>query len=165
MAANQVTLRKKLLRFLLIPLALLFVVDATGSYFIATRVSEEVYDRELVEIARELLLHVVYRGAKLEFELPREIEHTLLTDQDDKIYFAVHNLGGNFVAGESALPQPEAQPAGEVTLYDGMVRGEKIRVALLRSGTGTGSIEVPAEILVAETLVKRHILTQKIVFG
>jgi hypothetical protein len=35
MSARSATLRSKLLRWLLIPLSLLFVVDAIGSYFLA----------------------------------------------------------------------------------------------------------------------------------
>src|SRR5471030_672535 len=100
MAAFKTTLRKKLLRFLLIPLSLLFLIDASGSYFIASGGSDEVYDRELIEIARELSLHVGHLGARLEFNLPSEIERTLLADADDKIYFAIYNTGGEFLAGE-----------------------------------------------------------------
>ena len=39
MSAGSTTLRSKLLRWLLIPLSLLFVVDAIGSYFLARRLS------------------------------------------------------------------------------------------------------------------------------
>jgi two-component system sensor histidine kinase TctE len=94
MPANKTTLRNKLLRFLLIPLSLLFLIDASGSYFVATSLSDELYDRELVEIAQELSLHVGHRGGRLEFDLPGEIKRTLLTDPDDKIYFAIYGAGG-----------------------------------------------------------------------
>ena len=63
-AAHSATLRGQLLRWLLIPLSLLFVIDAIGSYFIAARLSDRVYDGELLEIARELNLHVRPGGSR-----------------------------------------------------------------------------------------------------
>ena len=41
MAAPKTTLRKELLRFLLVPLSVLFLFDAAGSYLIAVRMAEE----------------------------------------------------------------------------------------------------------------------------
>ncbi len=64
MIERRATLRAKLLRWLLIPLSLLFLLDAAGSFFMAKRLSERVYDGELMEIARELGLHVRDSGGK-----------------------------------------------------------------------------------------------------
>ena len=52
------SLRGQLLRWMLIPLSILLVLDAFGSYWFATRLADRVYDGELMEIARELVLHV-----------------------------------------------------------------------------------------------------------
>jgi two-component system sensor histidine kinase TctE len=69
MSRGSATLRSKLLRWLLIPLSLLFVVDAIGSYFLARHLSNRVYDGELMEIARELNLHVKVVGTVPAFDL------------------------------------------------------------------------------------------------
>ena len=42
------SLRRKLLRWLLIPLTVLFVVDATGSWLVASRLSRGVHDGEQI---------------------------------------------------------------------------------------------------------------------
>src|SRR6476659_2491127 len=88
------TLRSKLLRWLLIPLSLLFVVDAVGSWFIARHLSDRVYDGELMEIARELNLHVKLIDGKLAFDLEQDAERTLLLDQYDSVYYAVRTADG-----------------------------------------------------------------------
>jgi two-component system sensor histidine kinase TctE len=165
MPANKTTLRNKLLRFLLIPLSLLFLIDASGSYFVATSLSDELYDRELVEIAQELSLHVGHRGGRLEFDLPGEIKRTLLTDPDDKIYFAIYGAGGELIAGEPALLQPDLLASrSSIRFYDSTVGRENVRAVLLRIG-GDGPGGASDVVLVAETRVKRRILTEKIVFG
>ncbi|MGA8006239.1 MAG: sensor histidine kinase N-terminal domain-containing protein, partial [Burkholderiales bacterium] len=75
------TLRRTLLAWLLPPLVVLFLFDAVGSYFIATRVSDRIYDGEMVEIARELVLHVTHPPqGSLAFRLSPEAERLLLLD-------------------------------------------------------------------------------------
>ena len=52
MSPRSTTLRSQLLRWVLIPLSLLLLLDALGSYAIARRLADRVYDGELLEIAR-----------------------------------------------------------------------------------------------------------------
>ena len=160
MTGSTGTLRKKLLRWLLIPLSLLFLVDATGSWYIAARLSDRVYDGELMEIARELALHVKRSGGKLAWDLESDAERTLLLDQYDKVYYSVHSPAGQILVGDADLDQPGAAQSGAPDFYDGELHGERVRVALLRTGNGTS---VPqATVQVAETLVKRRALAEEI---
>ena len=50
--ARSKSLRNQLLHWLLVPLTLLFLADAIGSYIVARHLSDQVYDNELLEIAR-----------------------------------------------------------------------------------------------------------------
>jgi two-component system sensor histidine kinase TctE len=161
MTGPKVTLRRKLLRWLLIPLSLLFLADAASSWFIAGRLSDRVYDGELMEIARELALHVKRSDAKLAWDLESDAERTLLLDQYDKVYYSVHSPAGQVLAGDAALDGPGATGSDAPSFYDAELHGEKVRVALLR--TGNGALSAPhATVQVAETLVKRRALTEEI---
>jgi two-component system sensor histidine kinase TctE len=162
MNGPKVTLRSKLLRWLLIPLSLLFLLDAAGSWFIAARLSDRVYDGELMEIARELALHVKRNGAKLAWDLESDAERTLLLDQYDKVYYAVRSPAGEVVAGDATLELPGATRSGGPDFLDGELHGDKVRIALLRTGTGAESFGPRAVVQVAETLVKRRALAQEI---
>ena len=159
MSARSATLRSKLLRWLLIPLSLLFVVDAIGSYFIAQRLSDRVYDGELLEIARELNLHVKTAGETPVFDLEKDAERTLLLDQYDSVYYAVR-AGGRLVAGDADL-QP-AGAGGPSTVHDGQLHGQPVRIAQLRGADHRGA---PFTVQVAETRVKRHMLANEILIG
>ena len=154
------TLRSKLLRWLLIPLLLLFLVDAVGSYFIATRLADRVYDRELMEIARELSLHVTAGGAASAFDLERDAERTLLLDQYDKVYYAIRSPAGEWIAGDAEL-RPRANGT-TAAFYDGELHGDAVRIAELRSGSDH---HAPAIVQVAETRVKRQGLANEILIG
>ena len=138
MSRGSATLRSKLLRWLLIPLSLLFVVDAIGSYFLARHLSNRVYDGELMEIARELNLHVKVVGTVPAFDLEKD-------------------AGGVLIAGDAELPpgRPDAAPLA----YDGQARGSPVRIAQIR---GADHGRAPFTVQVAETLVKRHMLANEI---
>src|SRR6185437_10115509 len=118
MSARSATLRSKLLRWLLIPLSLLFLADAIGSYYIARHVSDRVYDGELLEIARELSLHVKPNGATAAFDLEKDAERTLLLDQYDKVDYVVRGAGGERIAGDAALAPPVRGGTAATTFYD-----------------------------------------------
>jgi len=154
------TLRSKLLRWLLVPLSALFLIDAAGSYFIAQRLSDRVYDGELLEIARELALHVKPIGGHPAFDLEKDAERTLLLDQYDSVYYAVRGDGGVLIAGEPELQQPRAREASP-GFYDSDLRGAPIRIAQLRTESADPN-QAPVIVQVAETLVKRHALANEI---
>ena len=151
------TLRSQLLRWLMIPLTLLFVIDAVGSYVVARHLSDRVYDGELLEIARELTLHVQAGGANVSFHLEKDAERTLLLDQYDEVHYEVRGRDGAAIAGDAALPKPKHAGAGPA-FYDATLAGAPIRVVQLAGAGG-------ATIAVAETLVKRHALVNEIMIG
>ncbi|HSC98289.1 MAG TPA: sensor histidine kinase N-terminal domain-containing protein [Casimicrobiaceae bacterium] len=160
MTVRNTTLRSKLLRWLLIPLVLLFLVDAVGSYFIGQRLSDRVYDGELMEIARELTLHVKSQGTIPKFDLEQDAERTLLLDQYDTVRYAVHGTDGTWIAGDTALT-----PRGNSNtddFYDGELHGEPVRMVELRRVDGNSPSVV---VQVAETRVKRQRLANEILIG
>jgi len=157
------SLRGQLLRWLLIPLSLLFVVDALGSYAIARRLADRVYDGELLEIARELVLHVKANGATPTFDLEKDAERSLLLDQYDRVYYAVRSGNRATIAGDADVP---IGIAGSSTndahrapaFYDGEIAGEPVRVVRL-AASGNTSVSV------AETRTKRRDLVDAIMVG
>ena len=164
MAAKQPSLRSQLLRGMLVPLSALLVVGVSVSYFVIGAVTEDIYDGELGEIARELTLHVRYSGDDPAFDLSQDAERTLLLDAVDKIYYAVRSEDGKTIAGESGLAQAGAARR-EMTYGNGVFAGQPVRIAALRVAAAgrPGSRAVVVE--VAETLAKRNLLTRKLLLG
>ena len=159
--ARSRSLRSQLLRWLLIPLTLLFLADAIGSYIVARHLSDRVYDGELLEIARELTLHVKPDGARPTFNLEKDAERTLLLDQYDQVHYAVRMRDGMPIAGDADLPPPKRAGIGP-TYYDSEIGGEPIRVVQLSTGADA---DTGVTVAVAETRVKRHGLVNAIMIG
>ena len=106
MAPEPPKLRSQLLTWLLIPLFLLLALDLLGSSWIATKFSQRAYDRSLVEIAREISLHLRRADGSLVLDLPDEARKVLLSDPVDRIWFSVAASDGGVLAGEPVPDGP-----------------------------------------------------------
>ena len=160
MTASPPTLRSRLLRWLLVPLSLVLVADVIGSWFAVRAATQEIYDGELAEIARELALHVRGGASGPGFELSPEAERTLLLDEFDAVYYAVRGADGRAIAGRPDLPFPGAPPG--LRFSDGVYGGEPVRITLLPVADPGGP---PVLIEVAETKVKRGRLARELLLG
>ncbi len=156
------TLRSQLLRWLLVPLSAIFLLDAAGSYFFASRLSDRVYDRGLMEIARELALHAKRGERGYTWDLENDAERALLLDQYDHVYYCVRAPDGRVLAGKPDLPAQAMPGKRAADLFDAQVNGEKVRVALLRTAPGAAGRQAGVDVTVAETLVKRDTLARAI---
>ena len=157
-------LRKQLLIWLAIPLSLLLSADALVSYWIALSFSQRAYDRSLVEIARDLSLHLRQRDGAVELNLPESARRILLTDPEDRVYFEVSSDEGRLLAGDR-LPRAPA-PAGASGrfehLYGAELGGEAVRVVELRADFSVLPSAKGVVIRVAETKNKRNALAREI---
>ena len=160
--ASPRTLRSQLLRWLLIPLLLVLLVDVFGSWFAVRAVTENIYDGELAEIGRELVLHVRNDGGRPGFDLSPEAERTLLLDEFDSVYYSVHDADGRMIAGRADLPYAGGRP-GALRFGDAAYAGAPIRVAVLNAAVPGGGSPVIVE--VAETRNKRDRLAEKLLLG
>ena len=157
-------LRTQLFTWLLIPLLALLVVDAFVSYGIAVRFAQGAYDRSLVEIAREVGLHVrVAKGTPV-LDMPEPARRILLEDASDILYFELTDASGqNFGGGQIARP-----PAGAVhesngaILYDGVVDHNNVRIVEVRLDAPSDGAVAGVIVRVAETRVKRNELAHEI---
>src|SRR5687767_3319466 len=123
MPREQPLLRRQLLTWLLVPLTLLLTVDAFVSYWVALSFSQRAYDRSLIEIAREVSLHLKIINGRLELELPPAARQVLFTDPSDSIYFEVGTVDGRIVAGDPIAPlrRAGALASRQEILYDGIM--------------------------------------------
>jgi two-component system sensor histidine kinase TctE len=154
------TLRRKLLAWLLVPLCLVLLADVIGSYVAVHAIVQSIYDGELAEIARELVLHVRTDARQTEFDLSSDAERTLLLDQYDDVYYAVRDDREQVIAGRRDLPALAAAPGG-IRFEDARYAGAPVRIAVLdRQVAGR-----PVVIEVAETMAKRTMLARKLLLG
>ncbi|HYL89297.1 MAG TPA: sensor histidine kinase N-terminal domain-containing protein [Burkholderiales bacterium] len=160
MKADHPTLRRKLLQWLLVPLCLVLVVDVVGSYVAVRTIVRGIYDGELAEVARELVLHVRVEDRHAAFDLSSDAERSLLLDEYDRVYYSVHDAAGRVVAGRADLPYlPPTH--GTLAFVDAAYDGAPVRIAALTRVVG----DAPVTIEVAETTVKRGNLARELLLG
>src|SRR5690606_2685982 len=124
----------RLMRLVLIPLSVILLIDIAGSYFVVRHVANSVYDIELNEIARELLLHVTHDGREFGFNLSAEAERTLFLDEEDDVFYLITTDDGDILAGDPTLPARKKRRNGsETAYYDDVFDGKPVRIALLHS--------------------------------
>ena len=162
MGADEPLLRQQLLRRLLIPLTLLLAVDAFISYEVALKFSQRAYDRALLEIARDVSLHLDVRNGALVLNLPESARALLFTDPSDRIYFEIAGPDGKTVDGTGIAPPAALAQAGpgKELFYDSVLDGAPVRVAQL--STAAYGDRPAARVRVAETKNKRNELAREI---
>lgn len=89
MPSPEPRLQRKLLAWLLGPLAVLLVLDSGAAWWNALRFSNLAHDRALVETAREIGLHVQLEQGQPRLRLSQSAADILLRDADDTLYFRV----------------------------------------------------------------------------
>ncbi|RSZ58979.1 sensor histidine kinase [Massilia atriviolacea] len=167
-AAPLGSLRSQLLRWLLIPLALLVALNAVSVYDNALDAADMAYDRSLLASTRALAERVAIKDGKVVADVPYVALDSFETDTLGRIYYKVSGIDGETVSGFDDLPpvpanvpRSEAYPA-LVRFYHAEYNGEQVRIAALLQPVYDDSMRGIALIQVGETLDARRGLSRKI---
>ena len=165
-AAAGPLLRTKLLRWLLVPLALLLTADTLVSYWFALRFSDRAHDRALVEIAREASIHLREEKGRLVFDMPEPARAVIFSDSADRLYYEITTPAGALIDGSPMQAPRRGTPehASEWS-YDSQIDGVPVRIVELWVAAPGAKVAPQAAIRIAETKVKRGELTREIVLS
>ncbi|AGU53355.1 two component transcriptional regulator, sensor histidine kinase [Variovorax paradoxus B4] len=156
-------LQRKLLAWLLGPLAVLLVLDTGAAYWNSLRFSNLAYDRALYEIGREIVLHVKLDGMQPRLDLSEAAGNILLLDQEDLLFYRVASEDGKALGGDAEMPPPRGGDPAKPRFYRDAMRGEPVRMLVAWMPIG-GNPEAPMVLVqVAETLHKRTRLAWEMV--
>lgn len=155
------SLRRRLLVFLLVPMAVLLLIDSVLTYGVALTYANRVHDRDLSGDA--LTLTKMLGNDKLGDALTAQARFLLEYDPDGRSYFAIYSSRRGLLAGNGDLPQATAAAfaGGTSTLYDTHLDRHRLRAAAVR-------IVAPQDpgdtltVTVAETLRDRHAQAREI---
>ena len=119
------SLHRHLLLWLLLPQLVLWLAAASFTYQLADRYANQAIDASLSTASRSLARQVKPSGSGLLIDLPRAAQDIIEADPDDRVYYMVSTPPGEFILGNSQMPQPPAivEPRlGQPYLYDGVIR-------------------------------------------
>lgn len=162
------SLRNQLLRWLLLPLVALVLLNTVSLYRDALSAADMAYDRSLLASTRALAERVTVRDGKVAADVPYVALDSFETDTLGRIYYRVGGLHGETVSGYDDLPPvPADVPRSElypalVRFYHATYNGEDLRIAALLQPVFDDSMRGIALIQVGETLGARRALSRRI---
>lgn len=158
---RPLSLRKRLLSWLLAPLLLLCLVWAWGVYAVTLHFINIAYDRALEDSAQTLAGQVQI-DADGAVTLPEAARAMIEFDQVDSIYYSVSARGRGHLAGNARIDgaADDAQCIARTCFYDTRLAGRPVRVAAY---TPPASGMAPAlTVRVGETIGKRETLAREV---
>lgn len=160
------TLRAQLLGYLLVPLGLLWIVDALHTFFTVRSAINAAYDRALYASALAISERVTLAGTTPAVDIPPIALEVLDTASQERLFYRVaYRVGGArevFLTGYEDLPAPPADPADAPAFYDQRYRGDPVRVTALRTVYPTEP-SIAVLVQVAETVGGRGSRTRELV--
>jgi len=163
------SLRGVLLQRLWLPLLVLLLASAVGSFVLARHYAEQVYDRWLLDSAMSLAQLTEVRGDAVHMEISPAVSRMFTWDTVDRIYGEVTRADGTRLYGAAVLPGGTALQAEGAddsparTYYDAVIDGQDVRVVQVAM-TPPGAA-APILIRVAETRTKRLRLEHRLLLA
>ncbi len=155
------SLQTKLMRHVLVPLAIVWLIGTLVSAGIANYFAQKAFDRSLLDDAYAVAAHVRLNDAwppQLEIDLSSSEISSLLFDQSESMFFAVYRENGSLMAGHAGLKGPADLVPGKSAIEFGDVhfQGRAMRSVVLHQIKPS-----PFTIVVAQTNRSRtHLLEQ-----
>ncbi len=157
-APAKPSLRSRVVRNVLIPLALTWLAGTLVTLVLANSFMQQAFDRALLDDAHVVAANVKLQSGVLQLGLSQREISTVLFDQVESEYFAVLLPDGTLVAGEPALALPDRGPRTALHGFsDLVVNGSKVRAATLHL-----DLPVPFDVVVAETTRSRTAQLQRL---
>jgi two-component system sensor histidine kinase TctE len=154
------SLRNRLLRHVLLPLAVTWLMGSALVVGIASYFAQQAFDRSLLDDAYLVASHVrraVDAAGTLDLNLSAQEMNTVLFDQSESLYFAVLGPTGNLLAGHAGL-RPEQFNATVKPQFAAMeYQGRMLRTVTIRR-------QEPGDfyVVMAQTTTSRDSLLQRL---
>jgi two-component system sensor histidine kinase TctE len=151
------SLTRRVLRGVLLPLALTWLVGTVVALGVANSFTEQAFDRTLLDDAYAVSANVRATADGIALLLtPREVT-AVLFDQTEAVHFAVLKTDGQRLAGEAGLMAPVPEGAAQHRFSDIVFQGQTLRAVVLNHGEPN-----PYRVLVAQTTRARSALVQRL---
>ncbi|MGL4410200.1 MAG: sensor histidine kinase N-terminal domain-containing protein [Zoogloea sp.] len=144
-------------------LSLLLLVDAWFSYGDAQQTANHAYDRSLSASVRGIAERVYATEDEIVVDVPYSALELFEAGSADRIYYNVQVRGGRLITGYEQLPLPPGEPEyNKPVFYDGLYKGEPLRLGALVKPLYRPEFPHPVMIIVAETTNARQDVVQRL---
>jgi len=150
---RALSLRARLLLWLLVPLGILALANLGLAHREARRTADMAQDRLLLGSARIIAQQIQYEDGLLDVAIPPAALELFQSKSQDRVYYRIASSRGALLSGYAELPPPvEAPRPEESVFFQAEVRGEPVRGVAYAQPVFTAPAEGPVIIEVAQTL-------------
>ncbi|MDD0809617.1 sensor histidine kinase [Curvibacter sp. RS43] len=170
MSNRRLSLRRYLLRGLLLPIGVYVLINSLTLYTDTQKAVQAAYDRTLLASAKSIGELLTVEGydeqARLQVTVPHAALEAFETDIRSRMYYRVSDVNGQWVSGFEALPAWPRQPlppspySALVHFYDDLYQDDPVRVAVLlqpvvgERGRGMAMVQVAETVGLRQTMVR-----------
>ncbi len=123
----------KLLRVLLVPLCIMFVLTALIAYNLAAWFANDSYDKELLNAAHAVAARLSKDKTGLVADLPTAVQEVLRHNDRDEFFYQVLNPQRERVAGDAILPMPVKEINTDTPSFrNAVVNSRNVRIVRIR---------------------------------
>ncbi|WP_243295319.1 sensor histidine kinase [Geothrix mesophila] len=160
---STLSLRARLLLWLLVPLGALALTNLTLARREARHTADMVQDRLLLGSARIIAQQIQFEDGLLDVAIPPAALELFQSRAQDRVYYRIASPKGVLLSGYAELPPPVEAPRPEESVYfQTEVRGEPVRVVAYAQPVFAAPAEGPVIIEVAQTLQDHDQLARKL---
>jgi two-component system sensor histidine kinase TctE len=176
-AGSATSLRRRLLSWILLPLAGLIGINAWVGYGKAVQATNEAYDRSLYLAARTLAEELEWGDGRLHLDLTQAAGYLFENHTGSRLFYKITTPQGQWLAGVAGLPDVPARSQYAVKFFalvqfdDGQYLSQPVRLAQLMhvvetdaGNSGAGRSDPLVKITVAETMEARQQLIERILW-
>jgi two-component system sensor histidine kinase TctE len=160
------SIRSQLLKWLMLPMLLLLLLDSSVLYHYANKLMQDSLDSELISTADDIYELLNANSKNKITDLDENSKQELLKNPTDKTFYSVLDASGYVLIGEPILKYLDTKlNFGSKTkpkFYYSEINKQQVRVVLVPARVFVAGKELNLFIQVAETLKKRAQLRRKI---
>ena len=160
---HSLSLRARLLLWLLVPLGTLALANLGLARREARRTADMAQDRLLLGSARIIAQQIQYEDGLLDVAIPPAALELFQSGTQDRVYYRIASPKGILLSGYAELPPPPGPLHSEESMhFRAEVRGEPVRVVAYAQPVFAAPSEGPVVIEVAQTCQDHDQLARKL---
>ena len=159
------SLRKKLLRLLVLPLLILIFIVSSILFRFAIVEQRDAFDNALYDSAYSIYQLLQKSEGSIEnLSLPKNEKQFILNDQSDVIFYNIVGTDGKILNGDTddGLTPQKNQQTTNPNFRDGKIHNLNVRIVSTLVSIQKNGVDLPVYVQVAETLNKREALASNV---
>lgn len=149
-------LKRRLAFWLFGVLSALLAVDAWYSYSDALGAANQAYDRSLSASVKGIAERVYATESEVVVDIPYSALELFEAGSSDRIFYSVLMPGEQAITGYEDLPLPEKISPNSPVFYDGVYKGQQLRLGAMLKPLYRAEFPKPVMIIIGETINTRQ---------